>query len=103
MTPVRTRAAVRISRPRIMMAVSLPNPWKAISGGKIPVNRRAIITPRAMTSAGMVSIENKTRATMMMIIKRMMFNDMEESFILILFNQHFSIIRAKPAKTEINH
>lgn len=68
--PVLTRAVVRIRSPRIMIEVSLPNPSKAVLAGTIPVNTRAIITPRAVTSAGIVSIENNTRAIKMMIMSR---------------------------------
>ena len=70
-TPVRTNAAVRISRPRIMIDVSLPKPSKARFAGKIPVRMSAIMTPKAVTSAGKDSIVNKTIAARMMMINRM--------------------------------
>jgi hypothetical protein len=53
-----------------MIAVSLPNPSKAISGGRIPVRIKSIITPNATTSAGTVSIENRTNEAMIITIRK---------------------------------
>ena len=65
--PVRTRAAVNISNPRIIMDVSLPKPSKAVSAGKMPVRINASMSPSAITSAGKVSIENRTNPAAIMI------------------------------------
>ncbi len=67
--PVRTSAAVNIKIPKIIIEVSLPKPSKAMLAGKTPVRISAIIRPRAITSAGKVSIENRTSAARMMMIK----------------------------------
>ena len=61
-TPVRSRAAVRMSSPRIMITASLPKPSKALSFGRSPVNTSASSTPSATTSAAMRSQENNARA-----------------------------------------
>jgi hypothetical protein len=39
-TPALNNAAVMISKPRIMMTVSLPNPTKALGAGNSPVRIR---------------------------------------------------------------
>jgi hypothetical protein len=59
--PVRTRAAVKINKPRINMTVSLPNPANALSNGSKPVKIKVNKMPRATTSTGTHSTENSTR------------------------------------------
>ena len=61
-TPVRMRAAVRMSSPRIMITVSLPNPWKATSGLSSLVKTRASTSESAVTSGEIFSMENRTTA-----------------------------------------
>src|SRR5262245_47247063 len=45
-TPVRTRAAVRINKPRIIITVLLPKPAKAVSAGIKPVRIKESATPK---------------------------------------------------------
>jgi hypothetical protein len=70
--PVLTKDAVKMSSPRIIIAVSLPNPLKAVSAGRMPVRIKAIIAPSATTSAGIVSMENRTKEAMMIIMRTIM-------------------------------
>ncbi len=53
-----------ISRPRIIITVSLLKPAKALSAGSRPVAITASMTPSATTSAGMRSQANSTTATL---------------------------------------
>ena len=62
-TPVRSSAAVRISNPRIMITVSLPNPRNASSRGSRPVKASARMRPRAMTSEEIRSHQKSATAT----------------------------------------
>ena len=68
---------VNINNPRIMIDVSLPKPSKAVFAGTTPVRMSANITPSAVTSAGIVSIENNISAIRIMtvskIIERVMY------------------------------
>ncbi len=64
-TPVRVRAAVRISRPNIMITASLPKPANACLAGNRPLRMSVNKMPSAMTSAGSRSREKSTKATAM--------------------------------------
>ena len=61
-TPVRSSAAVRMSRPRIMMTVSLPKPANACFAGSSPVKASASSRPSAMTSDETRSHQNSASA-----------------------------------------
>jgi hypothetical protein len=69
-TPVRTRDAVRIRRPRISIVVSLPNPAKALSSGSKPVKISVNKIPRATISTATHSNEKRTMVTIRISSKR---------------------------------
>jgi hypothetical protein len=63
--PVRQRAAVMMSSPKIIITASLPKPANALSAGSTPQQTRARSKLSATTSAGMISHEKKTMAAAM--------------------------------------